>query len=525
MSAVAISGAGWTPRYNPWLIAVSVTIAAFMEVLDTTIVNVALPHIAGSLSASNDEATWALTSYLVANGIVLTISGWLGDILGRKRYFLICLTMFTVFSFLCGTASSLGELVLFRLLQGFFGGGLQPNQQSIILDSFPPQKRGAAFGVAAIATVVAPILGPTLGGYITDVSSWRWVFFINVPVGIIAVVLNFILVEDPPWEKNKRSRGIDYVGLSLISIGLGCLQVMLDRGEDEDWFSSPFIVTMAITAFLGIFGAILWLLVAEKPIVHLEVFKDRNFTGGCVMMSATGAVLYATAVIIPQLAQQVLGYTAEWSGLILSPGGIVVVMLIPIVGRLMTFVQTRLLIAFGFFVMGCALYYSSGLSPTIDFTTLVKMRSLQSAALAFLFVPISTVTYLTLPLRLRGDGAALFSMFRNVFGSVGISAATALVTSDSQQRQAYLAQWATPFHQPYNELAQHYGRALIASGRVANAAQAAAIGRIYQMFRGQVSIFAYSDVFLIFSLIAFAVVPFCFLLSGKKASMGAGGGG
>ncbi len=522
MNGGAAAGAGWKPRYNPWLIAVSVTIAAFMEVLDTTIVNVALPHIAGTLSASSDEATWALTSYLVANGIVLTISGWLGDMLGRKRYFLICLTMFTVFSFLCGTANSLAELVVFRLLQGFFGGGLQPNQQSIILDSFPPEKRGAAFGVAAIAIVVAPILGPTLGGYITDSSSWRWIFFINVPVGIVAVILNFIVVEDPPWERNKRSRGIDYIGLSLISIGLGTLQVMLDRGEDADWFNSSFIVAMAVLAFLGIGGAILWLLVAQRPIVHLEVFKDRNFTGGCVMMAATGAILYASAVIIPLLAQQVLGYTAEWSGLILSPGGVVVVMLIPIVGRLMNLVQTRFLIAFGFFVMGCALYYSSGLAPNIDFKTLVVMRSLQSAALAFLFVPIATVTYLTLPLRLRGDGAALFSMFRNVFGSIGISAATSLLTQRSQIRQSYLSEWASPFHQPFNDLVANYERTLAATGHAANSLQGVAVAKVYQMFRVQVSVMAYSDVFLVFSAVAFAVVPFCFMRSGKKASMSPG---
>ena len=325
--------------------------------------------------------------------------------------------------------------------------------------------------------------------------------------------------------KNKRSRGIDFIGLSLITLGLGCLQIMLDRGEDEDWFGSPFIVIMAVLAVLGIVGAILWLLTAKKPIVNLDVFKDKNFTGGCVMMAATGAVLYATAVIIPQFAQQVLGYTATWAGLILSPGGIVVILFIPFVGRMMGFIQTRLLIAFGFFLMGCALFYSSGLSPAIDFKTLVIMRSLQSAALAFLFVPISTITYLTLPLRLRGDGAALFSMFRNVFGSIGISGATALVTSDSQTRQSYLSEFASPFHQPYNALTQTYERALMASGNTASAAQAGAIGRVYEMFRGQVAILAYSDVFLIFSLVAFAVVPFCFLLSSKKAGMSAGGGG
>jgi MFS transporter, DHA2 family, multidrug resistance protein len=518
MNGVQVAGAAWKPRFNPWLIAVSVTLAAFMEILDTTIVNVALPHIAGTMSASNDEATWTLTSYLVANGIVLTISGWLGDMLGRKRYFLICLAMFTVCSFLCGIAESLGELIVFRLMQGFFGGGLQPNQQAIILDSFPPERRGAAFGVAAIATVVAPVLGPTLGGYITDNSTWRWIFFINVPVGVLAVFLNSVLVEDPPWEKNKRSRGIDFIGLSLITIGLGCLQIVMDRGEDDDWFGSSFIVTMALLAFLGIVAAILWLLVAKNPIVNLDVFKDKNFTGGCLMIGAMGAILYASAVIIPQLAQQVLGYTATWSGLILSPGGVVVIILIPIVGRLMKFMQTRIVIAIGFFIMGCALIYSSGLAPNVDFKTLVLMRSFQTAALAFLFVPISTVAYLTLSRDLRGDGAALYSMFRNVFGSIGISASTALVEQRSQIQQSYLSQWFSPFHQPYNALIAKYEQTLIAMGHAAGTVNGIAVGRVYRVFMTQVAVLAYSDVFFIFAIVAFAAVPFCFLLSGKKPS-------
>ncbi|HEY1943907.1 MAG TPA: DHA2 family efflux MFS transporter permease subunit [Roseiarcus sp.] len=507
-------GSQWRPRHNPWLIALAVTFAAFMEILDTTIVNVALPHIAGAMSASNDEATWTLTSYLVANGIVLTISGWLSDVLGRKRYFLICLGMFTVCSFLCGIADSLGQLIVFRLMQGFFGGGLQPNQQSIILDSFPPARRGAAFGVTAIATIVAPILGPTLGGLITDNTSWRWIFFINVPVGIVAVIANSILVEDPPWEKNKRARGVDYIGLSLITIGLGSLQIVMDRGEDDDWFGSPFIVAMSVVAFVGIVSAILWLLVARRPIVHLDVFKDKNFAGGCVMIGAMGGILYASAVIIPQFAQETLGYTATWAGLILSPGGVVVILLIPIVGRLMTFVQTRLIVATGFFVMGCALVYSSGLAPNIDFKTLVMMRSFQTAGLAFLFVPISTLTYLTLPLRLRGDGAALFSMFRNVFGSIGVSLSTALVEQRSQVQQSYLSQWASPFHQPYETLVAAYQRTLIAMGH-ATGARSIAVGEAYQQFRTQVAVLAYSDVFFLLAILAFAVVPVCFLLTAK----------
>ncbi|UVK40716.1 DHA2 family efflux MFS transporter permease subunit [Mesorhizobium sp. AR10] len=518
----ADAGTDWKPRYNPWLIAISVTLAAFMEILDTTIVNVALPHIAGSLSASNDEATWALTSYLVANGIVLTISGWLSNLLGRKRYFLICIAMFTVCSFLCGIATSLGELVVFRLMQGFFGGGLQPNQQSIILDTFPPARRAAAFGVTAIATIVAPILGPTLGGLITDQTTWRWIFFINVPIGILAVFVNFLLVEDPPWVKNRRRRGLDYIGLSLITLGLGCLQIMMDRGEDDNWFGSSFIVVMAVLAFLGITGAIGWLLIAKKPIVDLDVFKDKNFAAGCAMIGVTGAVLYASAVVIPQLAQQVLGYTATWAGLILSPGGIVVIILIPLVGRLMTVVQARFVVATGFFVMGCALFCSSHLAPNIDFSTLVLMRSWQAAALAFLFVPISTITYLTLPRELSGDGAALFSMARNVSGSIGISTATALVTRRSQVEQSYLSEWASPFHQPYNALVAQYEHSLLATGHAAGSVHGLAVGEVYQVFRTQVAVLAYSDVFLFFSLAAFFAVPFCFLLSGKKAAGGVG---
>jgi len=268
-----IPHAPWKPKANPWLIAVAVTLATFMEVLDTTIVNVALPHIAGSMSASADEATWALTSYLVANGIVLTISGWLGDLWGASAIFLICIAMFTVCSFLCGAATSLSQLIVFRLAQGFFGGGMQPNQQSIILDTFEPARRGAAFGVAAMATIVAPVLGPTLGGYITDVASWRWIFFLNVPVGIVAVFLVSAVVEDPPWVKERRSHGIDYIGLGLIIVGLGCLEIMMDRGEDADWFNSSFIRTMAILSFLGITGAIAWLQVAKRPIVHLDVSR------------------------------------------------------------------------------------------------------------------------------------------------------------------------------------------------------------------------------------------------------------
>ena len=515
----------WKPAFNPWLIAVVVTMAAFMEILDTTIVNVALPYIAGSLSISNDEATYALTAYLVANAIVLTVSGWLSDTIGRKRYFLICIGMFTVCSFLCGISQSLGQLIIFRAMQGFFGGGLQPNQQSIILDTFEPAKRGAAFGITAIATILAPVLGPTLGGYITDQSTWRWIFFVNIPIGALAVILNFFLVEDPPWEKakQKRKRGIDYIGLSLITIGLGCFQVMIDRGEDDNWFGSPFIVLIGVIAAVAIGGAIAWLLTAKNPVVNLDVFKDSNFTAGCILVAAMGFILYSTSVLIPQFAAQDLGYTAYRSGLLLSPGGVVVICLIPIVGMIMPFVQTRYIIMFGFFFMGCALVYSSGLVPTIDFKTMVVMRSLQNAALAFLFVPISQIAYLTLPQRYWSDGAALYSMFRNVFGSIGISLSTALVTERTQADQANISKSMTSLYQPYNTYIAQAEQSLRSLRGPIAGLHDVAVGQLYQTYVKQASVLAYGNVFLYASVLAFAVIPFCLLIS-KKTTSGGGGG-
>ena len=526
MSEAGQAAPSWKPAFNPWLIAIVVTLAAFMEILDTTIVNVALPYIAGTLAASSDEATWALTAYLVANGIVLTIAGWLADTIGRKRYFMICIAAFTICSFLCGISQSLAQLIVFRLLQGFFGGGLQPNQQAIILDTFPPAKRGAAFAVTAIATIVAPVLGPTLGGLIIEHTTWRWIFLVNIPFGAVALVLNGLMVEDPPWEKAKqqrKARGIDYIGLSLIVVGLGCMQIMLDRGEDDDWFGSGFIQIMALLAFTGIFGAICWLLTATRPIINLEVFKDRNFAMGCVLIAAMGMILYSSAVLIPQFSQQQLGYTALLSGLILSPGGIVVIVMIPIVGQLMKVVQTRYIVMFGFAFMGFALMYSSGLVPDIDFRTLVLMRSLQTAALGFLFVPISTIAYLTLPQTMRSDGAALFSMFRNVGGAVGISAATALVTERRQADQAHLSGFMTPLNQGYNMLIQQTEQSLRTLGRASALVHDEAVSQTYRTFLKQAAVLGYSNVFSYAAVVAFMVAPLCILIS-KKTAKGGGSG-
>ncbi len=517
----------WRPRANPWVIAVSVTLAAFMEILDTTIVNVSLPHIAGSLSSSYDDATWTLTSYLVANGIVLPISGSFGRVLGRKRYFLLCIGAFTICSFLCGIATSLGELIIFRLLQGFFGGGLQPNQQSIILDTFEPSQRGKAFSVVAVAVIFAPIIGPTLGGWITDAYSWRWIFLINIPVGIVALIANAALVEDPPWTRRQRQHFIDldWVGIGLIAIGFGCLEVMLDRGEDEDWFGSSFIVLMASLAAVGIASAVVWLLTTPRPVVSLQAFTDRNFSVGCVIVLAMFSTLYSSAVVMPQLAQQQLGYDATWAGLILSPGGFVILPLIPFVSRLlMPNIQTRYIIGFGFFSLGCALLFATfEISPTLSFWNLASLRVTQTFGLAFLFVPNSTISYSTLPRELNTDGSSLYVMLRNISGSIGISLATAMIREQSQVHRAFLSRDLTPLKQPFNELVAQM-QATLQSRNYPGDLHQVALGLINQTLDAQAAFLAYIDVFSVAALLSFSMVPVVFLFRGRTAAAGAGAG-
>ncbi len=518
-----MSGSDWKPKANPWLIALVVTMAAFMEILDTTIVNVALPHIAGALSSSNDEATWTLTSYLVANGIVLPISGFFANRLGRKRYFLICIAAFGLCSFLCGISASLPQLIVFRLAQGFFGGGLQPNQQSIILDTFPPAQRGAAFSITAVATIVAPVVGPVLGGWITDNYTWRWIFFINIPVSMLTFFAVSTLVEDPPWIANEPKRQVDGIGLGLIALGLGCLQVVMDRGEDDDWFGSNFIVGMAILAAVGLVGAIVWLLSTKKPIVNLRVLADRNFALGSFTTFALFGIVYSSAVLIPQLAQEVLNYNSTLAGLVLSPGAVLVCFTIPIVQRVMGFVPTKYIVAAGFLALGCGMTYSMFLVPYIDYDTLAKMRTAQSFGIALLFVPISTLAYITLPKELNGDAAALYTMFRNVSGSIGISAATAEVTERTQVRTAHLVTHLDAFNPNYTQLVQRYQQTLVSMGHAAETTMTTATGQVYQMLRTQAQVLAYSDVFMFCAIAAFAVTPVAFLFSGGTAKGGGGG--
>ncbi|WP_428945678.1 DHA2 family efflux MFS transporter permease subunit [Pantoea sp. FN060301] len=514
----------WQPASNPWLVAMTVTLAVFMEILDTTIVNVALPHVAGSLSSSYDESTWVLTSYLVANGIVLPISAFLSRVFGRKQFFLICIVMFTVCSFLCGIATELWQIILFRVLQGFFGGGLQPVQQSVLLDYFKPADRGKAFGLSSIAIIVAPVLGPTLGGWITDNYSWRWVFFINIPVGIFSVLAIYQLLEDPPWERKwaKDKLSIDYIGISLITLGLGCLQVMLDRGEDDDWFSSGFIVTFAILTAIGLVGAVYWLLYAKKPVVDLHCLKDRNFAVASVLMAGMAAILYGSSVVIPQLAQQDLGYTATWSGLVLSPGAILIVLSIPLVLKLMPVVQTRWIIAFGFTCLFVSFIYSSTLTPDVDFTTLVLMRSAQTIGLGFLFVPLTTIAFVTIPQRLNADASALFTMCRNVAGSIGISLSTAMITEREQVHSAHMVHNMSPLNEPFNLTVERWAQSVKDFTTMVGDPVTIATGQLYREMIAQARILAYIDVFMGLSIVALILIPFCLLLAPIKSEGSAG---
>ncbi|MBF0463307.1 MAG: DHA2 family efflux MFS transporter permease subunit [Magnetococcales bacterium] len=486
---------------HPMLIAVVVSLAAFMEVLDTTITNVSLTHIAGSLAASQDESTWVLTSYLVANGIVLPLSGWLAGVMGRKKFFMLCITGFTVTSFACGMASSLSMLIFFRLLQGLAGGGLQPMQQAIIMDSFPPEKRGVAFGITGITMVVAPILGPTLGGYITDNFDWRWIFFMNVPVGLLAVVLVRSLVVDPPHAQAKGLLSIDYIGMSLLAVGLGALQILLDKGQEEDWFASHLIITCAVIAGLSLVAAVWWLLRQKEPIVDLRLMNNKYFGPACLMIFFIGFVLYGSSTLLPMLLQSRFGYDATLAGMVLSPGGLAVIVLMPIVGKLVNKVQARYLIAFGMTLTGLGMAITAGFTPQTDYHSFVLMRILQVSGLPFLFVPISTMAFSVIAKEKSNKASALYSLMRNLGGSFGI----AIIISYLAQRE--------PLHQTH--LVQHLGEAdfvyqtavaetthtLLAYGYAPVMAAVTAPGRLYQQVINQATMLSYGDAFQAFAVL------------------------
>src|SRR6266436_1604924 len=471
---------------NPWVIAITVTLATFMEVLDTSIANVALPHIAGNLSAGRDESTWVLTSYLVSNAIVLPLSGWFSGLIGRKRFYMTCVAIFTVSSFLCGLAPSLGVLVIFRILQGIGGGGLQPSEQAILNDTFSLEKRGMAFAVYGLAVVVAPTIGPWLGGWITDNFSWRWIFYINVPVGIISLLLTSLLIKDPPYMKRaslKSGFRIDYVGIGLISLGLGSMQIILDKGQREDWLSSDFIRIFFVLMILGI-------------------------------------VMYSSTVLIPQLLQQLMGYTAELAGLALSPGGAVIMCMMPVVGVLVSKLDTRILISFGCVVSAVALFVMAGWDLGLDSGHAVRARMLQTFGLAFLFIPINVAAFAYVPKEKTNMGTGIINLARNIGASVGIATVTTMLDRRAQFHQARLTEHVSNMNSAVRTMTNSTTLRLISRGSNATVAATQSHGMIYNMVQRQAAMLAFLDNFKFLGIVFFAVIPVLLLMRKPRAPAG-----
>jgi DHA2 family multidrug resistance protein len=512
----------WRPAVNPWIIAVTVTLATFMEVLDTSIANVALPHIAGSLSAGQDESTWVLTSYLVSNAIVLPLSGWLSSIIGRKNFYMSCVALFTISSFLCGLAPNLATLIVCRVLQGAGGGGLQPSEQAILADTFPPAKRGMAFAVYGIAVVTAPAIGPTLGGWITDNFTWRWIFFINIPVGIISILLTSRLIQDPPYFKRRKlsETTIDYIGLGFVALGLGTLQVVLDKGQRDDWFESHFIVILSVIAAVSLLFVIFWEWHHKDPIIDLHLFRDRTFGISNLLMFMLGFALLGSTLLLPLFMQTLLGYTAERAGLALMPGGFTIMLLLPLVGFLLSRYSPRWLLVFGLVMLSASLFHMTRFDLQIDFHTATIARVLQAAGMAFLFVPINTAAYAYLPREKNNAASGLMNLARNMGGSVGISLVTTLLDRRGQVHLNYLSRHLSASNPAFQSMMQGTTQAMRAHGANSVFATQQAYAMIEGTVQRQATMLAYIDDFRLLGFAILAMVPLVFLMKkGKPAAM------
>lgn len=510
----------WKPSFNPWLIAASVMLATFMEVLDTSVANVSLPHIAGNLSATTEESTWVLTSYLISNAIILPATNWLGYFFGRKRFLIVCIGIFTLSSALCGAATSLGMLLFARVLQGAGGGALQPIAQAVLLESFPQEKRGPAMAVYGMGIVVAPIIGPTLGGWITDNYSWRWIFYINVPIGILAVFMANTFIEDPPYIRSQRPGRIDYIGFGLMALGLATLQIVLDKGQEDDWFSSSFIVKMALTAIIALVAFVIWELCTKEPIVNLRVLGNRNFAVGVVLITAMGIVLYGTIALLPLFLQTLMGYPALQSGLAVSPRGIGAVVSMVVVGRLVGKIDGRLLVMFGFVVVGLSSYLLGDINLEISISSIVWPQIIAGLAMGFVFVPLTVMTTGTLSNEQIGNATGIFNLMRNVGGSFGIAAVTTMLARGAQVHQAIMVSHLTPYDPAFQQRLNELAGALGGPGSLATQQQA--YGAIYQAVVRQASLLAYIDNFRILAFLCVICAPAALLFkrvrNGRRAA-------
>ncbi|MBV8767660.1 MAG: DHA2 family efflux MFS transporter permease subunit [Hyphomicrobiales bacterium] len=516
--------AGWTRdrsaagSRNPWLIAAILSIATFMEVLDTSIANVALRHIAGALSASIDESTWIITSYLVSNAIILPVSGWLAGVIGRKRFYMLSVALFTASSLACGLAPNLASLITARVFQGAGGGGLAPNEQSMLADTFPPSKRAQAFALYGVTVIVAPALGPTIGGAITDNISWHWIFFINVPMGILSLFLVYLFVDEPETMRRERQehlRGglkIDWIGFVLVALWLGCLEIVLDKGQEDDWFNSTFIICVAAVSGLAFLLFVPWELTRKEPIVDIRLIAHRQFGTSWFVMLSVGVILFSSTQFMPQLLQENFGYTATLAGLALMPGGFAALVTMMIAGRISGFVQPRYMMAGAMVTIAIAMYHFTSLTPDVNFAWFALARVFQMMAIPILFLTITSYSYVGLPPEKSSQASALINVARNLGGSIGVSMAQTLLARREQFHQARLAEHVSSSSLAYRDTLHQASDYFAAHGATGPDAQSRAIAWVGQTLMNQAAYLSYIDVFAALAALAALLVPVAFLL-------------
>jgi MFS transporter, DHA2 family, multidrug resistance protein len=508
------------PRHiNPWVIAISVMLSTFMEVLDTTVVNVSLPHIAGSLSVTVEEATWTLTSYLVANAIILPLTGWLSNFFGRKRMLMLSVTGFTIASFLCGLAPTLPFLVVCRIIQGACGGGLQPISQAILLESFPPQDRGKAMGFWGLGIVVAPMLGPVLGGWLTDSHSWRWVFYINVPIGIASIVMTSLFIFDPSYIR-RASQKIDYWGIGLLAVGIATLQIVLDKGQEKDWFGTGWITAVAIVAVVTLVSFLIYELHIKDPVVNLRVFKDRTYSTGVFLMSLLGVGLYGTTVLIPLILQTLLGYPAIRAGIAMAPRGLGSFIAMPVAGFIMAKLDPRKMLTVGLIVCGWTLFQFSRLSLSAGYWDFFWPQLIMGLSLGLIFVPLTTISMAPIKKENMGNATSLFNLVRNLGGSIGIAAVSTMQIRFQQRNINQLGAHVTPYDASARTMMNSLRGMFMSGGSDIATASHQARAAMFGMVERQASMLAYNSIFLILAGLFALMLPFIFLMRRPQAKGG-----
>ena len=507
---------------NPWLIAVAVMFATFMEVLDTTVVNVSLPHIAGSLSSTIDEATWALTSYLVANAIILPMTGWLASIFGRKNLLLWATGGFTIASFLCGIAPTLALLIFFRIIQGATGGVLQPLSQAVLLESFAPQDRGKAMAFWALGIVVAPILGPVVGGWLTDTYSWRWVFYINLPVGIASVLMTRMYVFDPPYIQAQK-RGVDYWGLGLLVLGIGALQIVLDKGQEDDWFSSAFILTLAIVSAVALVALLIHEFFVDDPVIDLRVFKERTYAVGVFMMTVVGFVLYGSMVLLPIMLQTLLGYPSMQAGIAMAPRGLGSFLMMPIVGVLTAKVDVRKLLATGLVVGGLTLVWLGQLNLQAGYWDIFWPQFVQGAGMALMFVPLTTVSMSLISREKMGNATSLFNLMRNIGGSIGIAVTGTMLARQRQSFSQVLGEHVSVYDPTTQSVLAQAKAAFMAAGADAATATSRAYVVVNGMLQRQATMVSFVTLFRLLGVLFLLLIPLVLIMRRPKSPSGLSG--